>query len=324
MVVLLYLAVLAFNEIRGRRHRAAPAQSAVEVAAPAKPVEPAPVESVAPAEAVPPVAGDILSFKEAMVLVKDGAADRDAGRMEAAEQRLRRALELAPDLTAGHRELAHLLERKKEYPDAAAEWRAVLSREPDNVPARIRLASVLMANNQPANALDAIRWALEGEPYSEEGHELAAAAFTALQQPREAIVHLRRLVTINRDDLVAQNNLGVAFLAVADYRNALLTFQEVLRADAGNSVAFYNLAVCYARQTAVQDSVDTLKQAARKFGMPFVLSWTQSGDFDPIRQDAAFRAFVAQSQGVASAPTNDAAEPASSADAASAPDSTAP
>ncbi|MCO5062580.1 MAG: tetratricopeptide repeat protein [Kiritimatiellae bacterium] len=296
LVVLLYCAALAFNRFRERRQRS--------TASPNVPVTASPVAAVPTAtggspsspqtlvQASPTVTEDIASLKKALSLVNSVASNRDAERASAEEDILRRAIALAPDLTEAHRELARLLERKKDHEGAEAEWRAVLSRSPDSVAARIRLAAVFLAGGQPANALEMARWALEDEPYSNESHAIAAAALGELQQPREAIVHLRRLVAIDRDDLAAQNNLGVAYLTIADYREALLVFQEVLRRDAGNSVAFYNLAVCYARQALARDSIETLKLAERKFGRPFVLSWTQSADFDPIREGAEFRGFV--------------------------------
>ncbi|MBW7908134.1 MAG: tetratricopeptide repeat protein [Kiritimatiellae bacterium] len=291
LVVLLYCAALAFNMFRERRQRSTASPNAPVAAAPTA-TGGSPSSPQTPVQASPTVTEDIASLKKALSLVNSVASNRDAERASAEEDILRRAIDLAPDLTEAHRELARLLERKKDYEGAEAEWRAVLSRSPDSVAARVRLAAVFLAGGQPANALEMARWALEDEPYSNESHAIAAAALSELQRPREAIVHLRRLVAIDRDDLAAQNNLGVAYLTIADYREALLVFQEVLRRDAGNSVAFYNLAVCYARQALARDSIETLKLAERKFGRPFVLSWTQSADFDPIREGAEFRGFV--------------------------------
>lgn len=289
-VIGLYGIVLAYTVLKGRH------KSPLEQIAAA----PAPEEAKKPAREPTynnnprPIEDDIKAWKQALTLTKEGGAQLDAEHLGPAEERLRKAAESAPDLTMVHLELAQLLEKKQDYAGAESEWRAALARDPENVAARLQLAAVFMAGGQPANALETARWAIEADPYSEEGHQIAAAALTALQQPHEAITHLRRLVTSNHDDLVAQNNLGVAYLSIKDYRNALSTFREVLRVDPGNSVAFYNLAVCYARQVSAVEAVDVLMQAARKFGAPFVLAWTQSPDFDPIRQEAVFQRFVEQ------------------------------
>lgn len=288
LVVILYCAVLAFSVLKARRK-----PDLVALASAPPPPAAAPVEPVYTSEAKL-IKDDIRSYKKALALLRGGTSDIDANRTEAAEQRLTEALALAPDLIGVHSELARLYELKQDFARAESEWRLVLASNPENQQARIRLASVFLLGGQPANALETAKWAIEADPYSLEGHQIAASALTTLKQPSEAIAHLRSLVGGNQDDLVAQNNLGAAYLAVNDYRNALKTFNDVLRVDPGNSVAFYNVAVAHARQGSVADAVDTLAQAARKLGATFVLTWTQSEDFDPIRAEAAFQRFVEQ------------------------------
>lgn len=288
LVVVVYCAALALSVLK-TRHKpdlTAPANAPPPpVAAPA-----GPVYNAGPH----PVRDEILSYKKALVFLRDGTADIDAGRLESAEKHLRDASELAPGIIALHSELARLYELKQDFAGAEKEWRVVLANNPESLSARLRLASVFLLGGQPANALETAQWALESDPYSVEGHQIAASALTSLKQPSGAIAHLRRLVSGNQDDLVAQNNLGAAYLAVNDYGNALKIFHDVLRVDPGNSVAFYNIAVVHARRGNVADAVDTLVQAARKLGATFVLTWTQSEDFDPIRAGAAFQRFVEQ------------------------------
>lgn len=292
LVALIYSAALMFSVLKTRHAGNATDPTALAKAA----TSPSAATPVEPQYNTEPrsIRGEILAYKKAVVLLKDGTGDIDADRLESAEKRLRSASDLAPEIVALHSELARLYELKQDFVRAEEEWRAVLARNPENLQTRLRLASVFLLGGQYGNALDTAQWALEADPYSVEANQIAASAFIALKQPVEAIPHLKRLVGSSQDDLVAQNNLGVAYLAVNDYRNALKTFHDVLRADPGNSVAFYNIAVAHARQGNARDAVDTLAEAARKLGATFVLTWTQSDDFAPIRSEPAFQRFVEQ------------------------------
>lgn len=270
----------------------------------AKPPPPPPVEvpAVAPTPAIAgpvfldvPIESDIKNWKRALGLTRDGVVQLEAGKIAVAAERLQQAVELAPDLLVAREELARFWERERNYPNAEREWRAVLARDPEKSAARIRLAAVYLAAGQNESALDAARWALETDPYAKEALDIAASALLALRQPQEAVGFLRRLVAIDRDDPSVRNKLGLAYLSLNDLKNAESTFRDVLRMDAANSVAYYNLAVTCARRDAAADAVDLLMEASRRFGVPFVLAWTKSADFDPIREHPAFRAFIEQS-----------------------------
>jgi len=283
-VVLLYAAALGYTQYKAKRRAA---HAPPPAAAPEKPAIPLATRTDQPT----PIANDIKNWKQALILTSEGSAEAEAGH-SGGEAKLRRAIELAPELLAARLELARFLEHKQDYAGAEAELRRVLARDPERTTARLQLASVFLSGGQPENALAAARWVIEADPFSEDAHEIAASALTALNKPQDALSHLRRLATIKRDDPTVQNNLGVALMAINDYRNAQNIFRTVLQSDPGNSVAFYNLAVSHARQQAVTECVETLTQASRRFGSAFVLAWAKSEDFAPIRDDPRFQQFI--------------------------------
>lgn len=289
-VVVLYGGFLVYAQKKGL-FKAKPPPPPPVVEAPAAPAVPAPV---APLFTDVPIESDIKDWKRALVLVREGAAMGEAGKIGPAIERLQQAVERAPDLLIAREELARLMEKEKNYAAAEREWRAVLARDPEKSAAKIRLAGVYLAAGENGAALDTARWALETDSYAKEALDIAASALMALRQPREAIDFLRRLVAIDRDDPAVRNKLGLAYLAVGDLKNAQSVLRDVLRSDPANSVALYNLAVVHARNDAPAEAVELLIEASRRFGAPFVLAWTRSTDFDPIRDTPAFRAFVEQ------------------------------
>lgn len=284
-LVLMYFGALGFLSLRARRaHHApppapAPAAAAVSPSATAAP----PLESIA---------DDIQNWRKAQKLAEEGAGLADQQKLQEARERLRAALELDPHHAYAQTEMARVLFREKSFAEAEGLLRSALAAAPDAALPRLTLANAYLAGSYYSNALAVARWILEDDPYAVEAHGVAANALLGMDDPAQAIAHLRRLVTLNRDDLAAQNNLGVTLMKVQDFKTAQATFREILRSDANNSVAFYNLAVCHAKQGNVVDAVDTLSTASEKFGSGFVLTWTQSGDFDSIRSDARFAQFL--------------------------------
>lgn len=282
-VAALYLALLGAFKAWTRLHPPPPA--------PAPAPAPVVVESTGPAE-LPPLAEQLQGWKRAIRFAAEGERALEAGRLDDAEARLTQALKEDPDFHQAQLGLARVLVQQKKTVEAETLLRRVLSADPERMPARLALVSIYAAEGRHADTLAMAQWILEADSYSIEAHEYAAQAFLGLEQPVEAITHLRRLVGLNSDDLIARNNLGVAYMKVKDHRAALATFRDVLKEDPGNSVAYYNMAVCHARQNQAAEAVDLLGRAARKFGSSFVLTWTQSSDFDPIAGDPAFRRFV--------------------------------
>lgn len=287
-VVALYAGFLVYAQRKGLFKAKPPAPPVAEAAVP-EPMAPIPLKTI---QTDVPIENDIKNWKRALTLVRDGAAQAEAGKTALATEKLQEAAELAPDMVVVREELARLWEREKDLAAAEREWRAVLARDPEHYLARHRLAGVYLAAGEYGAALDTARWALESDSYSKEGLDIAAASLMALRQPREAIDYLRRLTAIDRDDPAVRNKLALAYMEAGDFKNAKSVFREVLRSDPGNSVAAYNLAVLCARNDAPAEAVEILIDAIRRFGAPFVLAWTRSTDFDPIRETPVFKALI--------------------------------
>lgn len=205
---------------------------------------------------------------------------------------LEKVLADIPNFTQARLELALALEGQNQFAEARDQLLEVLNHNPESLDAQQALGRVYLALNQPNQALELARWMVDNDPYSTPAHELAAEALLKQGITVDAIVHLKKLASLNRDNLTLQNNLGAAYVKVGDYRSALQTFREVLRMDEGNSVAHFNMAVAYAQQNQASNSVDVLTQAARRFGHPFVITWTRGAEFDPVRDDPMFVQFI--------------------------------
>lgn len=253
-----------------------------------------------------PLFAQIQAWKEGSTAVREGFSLIQAGRLAEAEDRLQKALAQAGEMMEVRAAYAHLLEQKKDYAAAAREWREVLARDPDRLSARIRLAGALSAAGRYEEALEAARWALEADSFAKEALEIAATSLLAMNRPREAIDYLRRLATIDRDDPAVKTRLGLAFLEAGDFRQAANALREAIRMDPSHSIAYFHLAGLHVRTGAVTEAVSLLQEAAGRFGLPFVLAWTRSPEFDGARETPEFKAFLesraAAQNGVESGP----------------------
>lgn len=239
-----------------------------------------------------PLFAQIQEWKEASSAVREGLSLVQAGRLAEAEDRLQKALAQAGELMEARAAYAQLLEQKKDYAAAAREWREVLARDPDRLSARIRLAGALSAAGRYEEAFEASRWALEADSFAKEALEIAANSLLAMNRPREAIDYLRRLATIDRDDPAVKTRLGLAFLEAGDFRQAANALRDAIRMDPSHSIAYFHLAGLHVRTGAVAEAVSLLREAAGRFGLPFVLAWTRSPEFDGAREAPEFKAFL--------------------------------
>ena len=291
LVAAAYWAMLIGVEFWMRKHpRIAPKPAAPAAVVPSVTSTNKPL----PAGASQPIEERILHWRLGLRVLAEVSGKLEKGALSDSRAILEKALTEVPDMTWARLELALILERQKNYEEAKTLLLEVLDNDPSLLPARAALGRIYLSLGDPTSALSMARWIIEADTYSMAAHELAATALLNLDQAAEAIQHLRRLVALNRDNLTAHNNLGSVYLKLGDFRSALQTFREVLRLDEGNTVAQYNLAAIYARQGLVAEVVDTLGKAAQQFGTGFVATWTQSSDFDPVRQDPAFQRFLAE------------------------------
>lgn len=113
------------------------------------------------------------------------------GRPEEARRHLRRALELAPDLTAARSQLADLLARDRRYEEAVELLSTVLERDPGNAGARLERAAARMALGRWREAADDLLAVERVDPTNFEVQGRLATTLERLGQAREAIDHYR-------------------------------------------------------------------------------------------------------------------------------------
>jgi tetratricopeptide (TPR) repeat protein len=141
------------------------------------------------------------------------------------------------NVVAAHGFRGEIFELKEDWPAAAAEYRAVLAIEPDNVTAHRRLGDALVNGGQPEAAVAHYRACLSVTP-QDAGllNQLGLALGMASRLP-EAVSTLQRAVSVDPGHAQARYNLALALWQNGDTRGALAQAREAATLQPDNEAA---------------------------------------------------------------------------------------
>ena len=129
-----------------------------------------------------------------------GRALVQAGDLPGAEQALRAALRLTPDLVDAHFYLGVVLFQRGDFAAAAASFRRATQLKPDYAVAYYNLGQCLLKQGDQAGALAAFRAAVENKPFYSEAHAALGAALAAEGRTAEAREQLQDAVRLDPED----------------------------------------------------------------------------------------------------------------------------
>jgi tetratricopeptide (TPR) repeat protein len=140
----------------------------------------------------------------------EGRGQMGRGDLAAAEQALRKAVELAPGSVEARLDLGAVLFERRNYPAAADCFRKVTELEPGHGPAYLRLGRCLAAQGDRAGALRAFEAAVRYMPQQAEAHRELGAFLIQEGRPNEAAAHLRQALRLQPGDTRAKELLDEA------------------------------------------------------------------------------------------------------------------
>ncbi len=150
------------------------------------------------------------------------------GQARVAEQRIRRAIGLAPRVAMFHVSLATVLRSAGRIEEAIHSYRRALELDPSDAFAAVNLGMALQSQRRWAEACAAYRQALQARPDWAEAHALLASALAALRRWTDAAGHSRRAIELRPDLAEAHNILGVALEAEGRFEEALACYEHAL------------------------------------------------------------------------------------------------
>jgi predicted CXXCH cytochrome family protein len=189
-----------------------------------------------------------------------GNLDLQQGRLDQAEQALRQAISLNPDLPTAHNLLGITRLRKGDSQGAEAAFREAIRLQPDLAEARTNLGNLLAASGNFPQAIFHLRIAIADDPNNVEAHfdlgeALAASgAFDAAREQFEAALRL------NPNHARAHTDLGRLLSMKGFPDNAAIHYRQATEIDPSLPDAHYYLGSALAE---TRDSIEAERQFRR-------------------------------------------------------------
>jgi len=168
-----------------------------------------------------------------------GAASEEAHDDAAAERAYRAALDIWPDFSDAHYNLAGLLARRKTWDEAVTHYQAALRGQPGNVTYLVNLGHALNRAGRSKEALAPLEHAVEIDPKSDRGWTNIGAAFLALGRPQDAVRAYGEAASLDPGSADYLVNLGLAQEEVGDFAAAATAYSAAADRRPGDAILRY-------------------------------------------------------------------------------------
>jgi predicted TPR repeat methyltransferase len=179
----------------------------------------------------------------AIALLQQGRLEHRQGRVLAALQLVRKAIEIDPENSDAQNELGDLYRSIGSSPGAVEAYRRALELRPDHPEAARKLAMVRDTLKPLEESAAAHRRAIEQEPGSAEHLYALAAVCRGMGDIGAAVEALKRALAI-RPEAHAFRRLGATLCAIGRRDEAAATYEAWLRAEPDSPLARHMLAAC--------------------------------------------------------------------------------
>jgi tetratricopeptide (TPR) repeat protein len=156
------------------------------------------------------------------------------GRDEEAVASLKRALELDPTFPGAHLRLAEAHHRRGEIIDTRQQLRAELLLRPQDPRMLMDLANLLMDVGELRPATGCLKRLVQLEPHNAKAWQNLAVAHFLRGRYGEGIAASQETLRLDPSNLMAAHNLALALGELGEYDAALQTLRPALEHDAGN------------------------------------------------------------------------------------------
>jgi tetratricopeptide (TPR) repeat protein len=145
--------------------------------------------------------------------------------------------QLPPSMEA-HELRARIESKRRQYAEAAKEWREALKFSPGSPMVKRELAMALSQSGNLREAQILFQEVLKQEPNAPDLNYFLGEVILHAQKPQEAIAYLQKAATSNPQFLPAQKSLGIAYLQMGETEKAIPHLKEALSIDEDGSLHY--------------------------------------------------------------------------------------
>jgi tetratricopeptide (TPR) repeat protein len=161
---------------------------------------------------------------------------------------------------------ARIESRRRQYAQAAKDWREALQLVPENLSLKRELAMALAQSGDLQEAEKLFRELLQQYPGSASLNYLLGDVMRNAQKPQEAIAYLQKAVAADPKLLTAQGSLGLAYLQMGEAAKAIPHLRAALPVDQDGSL-HYQLGRAYQAHGEKELARAVLKQYQEMHGV---------------------------------------------------------
>jgi tetratricopeptide (TPR) repeat protein len=217
------------------------------------------------------LAAAVQHFRDALQLQPDAPATLHHLGIAFARQRkldeaipcFRRALALKPDAADSHLHLGIAWKEAGRFDEAISACHEALRLKPNDALVHFHLADALRHAGRLADAVAAYQQCLRLKPEFVDGHHNLGLALSRQGKPKDAEACYRQALRLQPDHASAHNNLGVLLEARGQRQEAIAAFHESIRLKPDVAEAHNNLGVALAALGKLTEAVTAYRQALR-------------------------------------------------------------
>ncbi len=231
-------------------------------------------------------------WKEAERLMRSADALLQRNIYDQAIEQCQNALRLDPAHIGALDRLARLYYTKGNYVEAINAYIRLLSVDPSRKKVQKGLIEALDAFGDHDAVKSMAEWYLEANTYDVDVQRYLANALYAREDFVAAAEAYGKVLREFPRDVQTLEKQVDAYLQVQQYEKALVPLNTLLENNFRNPVYHKKTAICQAQLQQGYETVQTLGRAAQVFGAQMLMGFIQDPQFDPVREDRAFQAFV--------------------------------
>ena len=196
-------------------------------------------------------------------LAEWGKALLEAGERDAAEVRLRQALQRDSGMVTARTRLADLLREQEQWNRAVRHYRLALAADPTYGEAEIGLGLIAKGQGRIESAMAHFRRAVRHNPFLAEGFANLGTAHLQKGEWNLAVQELEKALSIEPANAQVHLNRGTALSRSGRQPQALEAFAEAVRLDPDLSKAHYSLGLARAQAGQPTQAIEAFRQAIR-------------------------------------------------------------
>ena len=190
-----------------------------------------------------------------------GKALLEAGERDAAEVRLRQALQLDSSTVTARTRLADMLREQEQWNQAVRHYRLALAADATYGEAEIGLGLIAKGQGQIESAIAHFRRAVQHNPFLAEGFANLGTVYLQQGEWNRAVQELEKALSIEPANAQVYLNMGTALSRLGRQLQALEAFAEAVRLKPDLSRAHYSLGLARARAGRPGQAVEAFRQA---------------------------------------------------------------